>query len=183
MDTAGRGRPRGGPLGPEGRAWLARAHAEHTRLTGDPDPALWAAATAAFGYGYRYEEARTRWRWAEAMLATGDRDGARAQAAEALAAARAIGAAPLATAVADLARRGRLDLPGVASTGNDLLTARESEVLTLAATGLSNRQIGERMFISAKTVSVHMSRVLDKLGASGRAEAVSIGHRRGLIEG
>lgn len=183
VDTAGRGRPRGGPLGPEGRAWLARAHAEHTRLTGDPDPALWAAATAAFGYGYRYEEARTRWRWAEAMLATGDRDGARAQAAEALAAARATGAAPLATAVADLARRGRLDLPGVASTGNDLLTARESEVLALAATGLSNRQIGERMFISAKTVSVHMSRVLDKLGASGRAEAVSIGHRRGLIEG
>ncbi|WP_246260581.1 helix-turn-helix transcriptional regulator [Cellulomonas taurus] len=180
--TAERGRPRGGPLGPEGRAWLARAHAEHARLHGDRDPTPWATATASFGYGYRYEEARTRWRWAEALLVSGDREAAQREATEAWATARAIAAGPLVTAVADLARRGRLDLPGMAVGAGSVLTARESEVLALAAAGLSNRQIGERMYISAKTVSVHMSRVLDKLGASGRAEAVSIGHRRGLIE-
>lgn len=179
--TADRGRPRGGPLGPEGRAWLARARAEHARLVGDPDPAAWAHATAEFGYGYRYEDARTRWRWAEALLAAGDRESARDQAAAAWATGRELGAGPLTTAIADLARRGRLDLPGLPRPDGDVLTARESQVLALAAEGLSNRQIGERMYISAKTVSVHMSRVLDKLGASGRAEAVSIGHRRGLI--
>ncbi|WP_371300497.1 AAA family ATPase [Cellulomonas sp. Y8] len=179
--TADRGRPRGGQLGPEGRAWLARAHAEHARLLGVADPDAWAAAVAEFDYGYRYELARTRWRLAEALLGAGDRAAAGDAAAAALPEARAIGAAPLVTAVTDLARRGRLDVPGVVAGGTDVLTGRESEVLALAAEGLSNRQIGERLYISGKTVSVHMSRVLDKLGAGGRAEAVAIAHRRGLL--
>lgn len=179
--TADRGRPRGGQLGPEGRAWLARAQAEHARLTGDADPAVWQRATEAFDYGYRYEHARTRWRWAEALVASGDRDAARTQAAAALADARDMGAAPLVTALTDLARRARLDLPGVAATPTGVLTGREAEVLALVAEGLSNRQIGERLYISGKTVSVHISRVLDKLGAGGRAEAVAIAHRRGLL--
>lgn len=179
--TADRGRPRGGQLGPEGRAWLARAQAEHARLTGDADPAVWQRATEAFDYGYRYEHARTRWRWAEALVAAGDRDAARTQAAAALADARDMGAVPLTTALTDLARRARLDLPGVAATPTGVLTGREAEVLALVAEGLSNRQIGERLYISGKTVSVHISRVLDKLGAGGRAEAVAIAHRRGLL--
>ncbi|GEA80104.1 hypothetical protein CUD01_05480 [Cellulomonas uda] len=49
------------------------------------------------------------------------------------------------------------------------------------AQGLSNNQIGRRLYISGKTVSVHVSNVLAKLGASGRAEAVDVAHRRGLI--
>lgn len=179
--TADRGRPRGGQIGPEGRAWLARAHAEHGRLTGADDPAAWQRAAAEYDYGYRYETARTRWRWAESLLAAGDRDGAREQAALAHATAREIGAVPLATALADLSRRARLDLPGVPSTGGDVLTAREHEVLLLVAEGLSNRQIGERLYISGKTVSVHVSRVLDKLGVGGRTEAVAVAHRRGLL--
>ena len=48
-----------------------------------------------------------------------------------------------------------------------MLTAREAEVLALVAQGLSNRQIGERLFISAKTVSVHVSNLLAKLGRLG----------------
>ncbi len=51
------------------------------------------------------------------------------------------------------------------------LTARERQVLELIAEGLSNRQIGERLYISGKTVSVHVSAILRKLGASTRAEA------------
>ena len=92
-----------------------------------------------------------------------------------------MGAVPLATAVRGLARRGRLDLPGVRVGGTDVLTAREAEVLALVAQGLSNRQIGEKLFISGKTVSVHISNLLAKLGVSGRAEAVSVAHQRGLI--
>ena len=181
VTTAERGRPRGGRLGPEGVAWLARTHAEHSRLTGVNDPDLWRVATEEFAYGYRYEEARSRWRWAEALLEAGDRDAARMQAQTAALEAQLMGAVPLATAVRDLARRGRLDLAGVRAAGPEVLTAREAEVLALVARGLTNRQIGERLFISGKTVSVHVSNVLAKLGASGRAEAVAIAHRRGLI--
>ncbi len=179
--TAERGRPRGGRLGPEGRAWLARAHAEHSRLAGTHDVGLWRTTVAEFGYGYRYEVARSRFRLAEALVQTGDRDGARQEAALALADAEQMGAVPLATAVRGLARRGRLDLPGVRVAGVDVLTAREAEVLALVAQGLSNRQIGEQLFISGKTVSVHISNLLAKLGVSGRAEAVSVAHQRGLI--
>ena len=179
--TAERGRPRGGRLGPEGQAWLARARAEHSRLTGDNDPALWQAATETFEYGYRYEEARTRWRWAEALLAAGNREAAREHLTTARAEAAAMGARPLAEAIDALARRGRLDAPS--SRGGDVLTEREAEVLELVAQGLTNRQIGERLFISGKTVSVHVSNVLAKLGVASRAEAVAVAHRRGLLAG
>lgn len=180
ITTAERGRPRGGRLGPEGRAWLARAHAEHARLTGRHDVDLWRRATEEFGYGYRYEEARSRWRWAEALVEAGRRDEAAAQLAAATAVAREIGAKPLLAATEDLGRRARLT--GVrTSSAADVLTQREAEVLTLVAEGLSNRQIGERLFISGKTVSVHVSNLLAKLGASTRAEAVTLAHRRGLL--
>ncbi|MCB7135580.1 AAA family ATPase [Cellulosimicrobium marinum] len=180
--TAERGRPRGGTLGPEGRAWLARAAAEHARLTGADDPGAWEATTRAFDYGYRFETARSRFRWAESLCAAGDRNAAEIEAAQALEEAEAMGAGPLAEAVRALARRARLDLPGLRRPTTAVLTGREDEVLRLVAQGLTNRQIGERLYISTKTVSVHVSNVLAKLGASGRAEAVSLAHQRGLID-
>jgi DNA-binding CsgD family transcriptional regulator len=175
------GRPRGGELGPEGRAWLARAEADHGRLHGHDDPAAWQRCVEEFAVGFRYETARSRWRWAGALLVAGDRAGAREQAATALAEAEEMGARPLADAVRALARRGRLDVPGVRLGSADVLTAREGEVLALVAQGLTNRQIGARLFVSEKTVSVHVSNLLAKLGASGRAEAVAIAHQRGLL--
>lgn len=93
-----------------------------------------------------------------------------------------MGARPLVGALDALARRGRLDAPG-ASRGGDGLTDREAEVLALVAKGLTNRQIGERLFISGKTVSVHVSNLLAELGVAGRAEAVAVAHRRGLLAG
>jgi DNA-binding NarL/FixJ family response regulator len=54
-------------------------------------------------------------------------------------------------------------------------------VLTLVAQGLSNGKIGAHLFISTKTVSVHVSNILAKLGVSGRAEAVAVAARRGLL--
>ncbi|MDV7223012.1 helix-turn-helix domain-containing protein, partial [Streptomyces prunicolor] len=61
------------------------------------------------------------------------------------------------------------------------LTAREREVLRLLALGRSNRQIGEELFITGKTASVHVSNILAKLGAASRTEAVAIAYRQGLI--
>ncbi len=61
------------------------------------------------------------------------------------------------------------------------LTPRELEVLRLIARGLSNRDIGERLAISANTVRIHVSRILDKLGAGDRTQAVVIAMERGLL--
>jgi DNA-binding NarL/FixJ family response regulator len=63
----------------------------------------------------------------------------------------------------------------------DLLTPRERSVLAEVALGRTNRQVGAALFISEKTVSVHLSRVMAKLGASSRTQAVSIAHARGLL--
>ncbi len=54
-------------------------------------------------------------------------------------------------------------------------------MLRLVATGLTNRQIGAELYISEKTVSVHLSRAMAKLGAANRAEAVSTAHLRGYL--
>ncbi|PFG34048.1 helix-turn-helix transcriptional regulator [Sanguibacter antarcticus] len=59
----------------------------------------------------------------------------------------------------------------VATHELEVLTPRERQVLGLLGQGLSNRQIGERLFITAKTASVHVSAILRKLGASSRTEA------------
>ena len=55
-------------------------------------------------------------------------------------------------------------------------------MLTLVAAGYSNAEIAERLFISSKTASVHVSHILDKLGVSTRTEAATIGVRLGLPE-
>jgi DNA-binding NarL/FixJ family response regulator len=93
---------------------------------------------------------------------------------------------PLRTAIEALARRGRLaaELPGAPRTAlaSAVLTPRESEVLALVAQGLTNRQVGARLFISEKTASVHVSNILAKLSAGGRTEAVAIAAARGLLE-
>jgi DNA-binding CsgD family transcriptional regulator len=182
QETARRGRPRGGELGPEGRAWLARATAELSRARGTSDVDLWRAAVEAFGYGYVYEQARAQARLGEALLLAGSRDEACAQLVAAHGTAVRLGAEPLRHEVEALARRGRVDLPGVRrAAGSTALTAREVEVLRLVAAGLTNRQVGGRLFMSEKTASVHVSRILAKLGASGRAEAAARAAQLGLL--
>ncbi|HEY0638669.1 MAG TPA: response regulator transcription factor, partial [Pseudonocardiaceae bacterium] len=89
--------------------------------------------------------------------------------------------APLRSAVAALARRGRVPVGGAGTLTVDLLTPREHSVLTLVADGHTNRQVGERLFISEKTVSVHLTRIMSKLGATSRTEAVATAYSRGLL--
>jgi two-component system, NarL family, response regulator YdfI len=61
------------------------------------------------------------------------------------------------------------------------MTSRETEVLRMLAEGLVNREIAARLGVSEHTVKFHISSILDKLGASTRTEAVTLGIRRGLI--
>ena len=61
------------------------------------------------------------------------------------------------------------------------LTEREREVLCLVAGGATNRAIAARLFISPKTASVHVSRILTKLNATTRTEAAALAHASGLV--
>ncbi len=130
-------------------------------------------------------------RQAEAELAGADRTAARASLQAALDVADSGGVLAVRDRVVRVASAAGLALEGVgggasltapeigvAGTPSDAdvlaaaeLTARERQVLELIAEGLSNRQIGERLFISGKTASVHVSAILRKLGAATRTEA------------
>ena len=66
--------------------------------------------------------------------------------------------------------------------GEEGLTAREVEVLTLIRDGHKNKQIADRLSISENTVNFHIKNIVEKLGANDRTHAVTIAVRRGLLE-
>lgn len=116
----------------------------------------------------------TRLALARLLVEAGERADAGVVLSHALQEAERLGHVPLLRMVrAFSAAAGLSAASGIASAAADAdpLTARERQVLDLIAEGLSNRQIGERLFISVKTVSVHVSAVLRKLGVSTRTEA------------
>ena len=177
-------------LGREGRGWLARAEAEYDRARGQNTPRAWEKVLAEFGPQYQYETTRVQWRLAEALAEAGRRDEASAVWRAAFETAAELRAAPLCAVLDDLARRARLDTgavgarhgrgAGIQAGALGALTDREREVLRLLARGLSNREIGAELFISAKTASVHVSNILGKLSAASRTEAAAIAHRENL---
>jgi DNA-binding CsgD family transcriptional regulator len=183
-----------GPAGaglPALTAWHTLGLAEWTRQDGRPDPAAWAKAAAAWErLSQPYRAAYAGFRQAEALLAGGgDREAAAAVLGRVAEVTARLSARPLDGEVQALARRARLDLgpaarPSIAGAPTPAaelgLTPREAEVLALVAAGRSNRQIAHALFISPKTVSVHVSNLLAKLGAAGRVEAAAIAHRLGL---
>ena len=118
---------------------------------------------------------RVRANLAEILAATGDPAGARAL-TEAAPRDRPRAAAPR-RCCAGSARPPPRPLRSAGPRAT--LTPRESEILALVAEGRTNGEIGRQLFISTKTVSVHVSNILGKLGASGRTEAAAIARRDG----
>lgn len=175
-----------GHWGPEGRAWMKRLDAETLRfrwlagIDAPPQDALvdtWREAIVVFeDFGHVHELARVRTALAGILRATGDLAGARELGDAAREAAHSLGAVRL---LEDLKAIG--SAPVRAESAPDALTPRETEILALVAEGRSNGEIGKHLFISAKTVSVHVSNILAKLDASGRTEAAAIARRRGLL--
>lgn len=113
-------------------------------------------------------------RLGRALAESGDRADAASALQAAIAEAELLGAGLISTEAHAVSARAGVPLDGGAvkpAADATELTARERQVLELIAQGLSNRQIGERLFISAKTASVHVSAILRKLGASSRTEA------------
>ena len=186
------------PMGPEGVAWHRRLAAELLRLRwlagiDPPDEnelrAAWERSVEAFEVlGHPFEVARSRTRLAAVLRAQGDTAAASAQAALARAIAEELGALPLLAELAMVDPGGTTDGSGSPTQGGSPvddgapgLTPREQEVLALVAQGRTNGQIGKQLFISTKTVSVHVSKILAKFGASGRTEAAAIARQRGLL--
>ena len=112
---------------------------------------------------------------------------------EALRAASTLAARPLLDAVTELATAARLSIDLSASAGGRCverslpragadLTPREREILPLLAAGRTNVEIADGLIISPRTVGVHLSRILRKLGAARRTEAADIARRSGLLD-
>ncbi|HKG18970.1 MAG TPA: response regulator transcription factor [Candidatus Limnocylindrales bacterium] len=139
----------------------------------------------------RLEEAYAGLRQAEALILDDNRKLAEEAIAAAFAIAEDCGAEWLRGELESLARRGRLSLPEAEGTvhagdGDDAvgrlgLTPRELEVLELLAQGMTNRRIGEELFMSEKTTNVHVSRILTKLEVGSRVEAATAAQSLGIF--
>lgn len=171
----------------DGRSLAAAARSYGTgslaRRRGDPEAAahLRAAATRFEGLGLRWWATRARF---GAGLADGTSDAAASDLLEARAAFREMGAegwsrraeARLRAIGRRIPTRARQPVePGAG------LSAREHEVLAQLALGLRNRDIGERLFISERTVARHLVQINAKLGVSTRTAAVHEARQRGLL--
>jgi len=183
--------------GPVERAWRAVGAAELARARGRSDPKLWTAAAKEWDAITRpFQRSLALWRATEAYVEAGDRNAACGTARDALEIASRLGAKWLVDELSALAQRARLDLglaedagaapdggrAGAGSDGEDPfgLTERERQVLALVAEGATNRQIGAALFMAEKTASVHVSRILAKLGVRSRTQAAAVAHRHHL---
>ncbi len=174
---------------PDLAAFGAMMAAEEARRLGNDTRVMWRAAAEAWRVaGFPYREAYARLREAAAALKAGRREQAVRALTSCQVLAQELQATPLLTRADDLARRARL-APTAAKPARSAglgtrfdLTDREMEILGCLVRGDSNRQIARALFISDRTVAVHVSRILDKLGVRNRTEAATVGARLGLVE-
>jgi DNA-binding CsgD family transcriptional regulator/tetratricopeptide (TPR) repeat protein len=172
------------PPGPVQEAQDAHIRADLARWARRDDTATWAHVVALWRrVPCPRPLAVALIRLGSTAAAEGDKHASRDALAEALEISERLGAQPLVASVQAVATQHHLRVgapPGSASSATSL-TARELEVLRLVAEGASNGEIGARLFISRRTVSVHVSHILDKLGVGTRTAAATVAHQRGLL--
>ncbi len=161
-----------------GKAWSAELEAQLARFHGDRTQLdLFETAVARWqAIGHVYDAAVCQLRLAEAHAGLGERNVARSHAQAAIAVAHSLAAAPLERQAESL-----LERLGSTQRAEGLLTRREREVLALIAQGHTNEQIAATLFMSPKTASVHVSRIITKLGATNRTQASAIARQTGLV--
>jgi DNA-binding CsgD family transcriptional regulator/tetratricopeptide (TPR) repeat protein len=179
----------GVPHGPQRdtAAHLAHAVASLTRL-GVSDARAWAEAVARWSeLGDRWATAVALVREAEAAALAGAADRAATSLRRAHAIASELGAGSLLAEIGAVSSRTRVSVEAPTrvvldeSSAERLgLTPREAEVLSLVAAGHTNRQIGEELYVSDKTASVHVSNILRKLGVNTRVDAAAVAQRLGI---
>jgi DNA-binding NarL/FixJ family response regulator len=154
----------------------------------DGDAERWrrAAAAAAEDTVPVLVRLQVLFRTGETALAAGSRAEAADLLGEVVRSSTRLGARGVLDAARDLVSRARLkvedaDVVATDRSGPDGLTPRELEVLHLVAAGRSNASIAASLVISIKTVSVHVSHILDKLGVASRGEAAATARARGLV--
>jgi DNA-binding NarL/FixJ family response regulator len=134
-----------------------------------------------------FERAQIAVRAGAALAAAGERDAALDRLADAYRVARRLGAEPLAArAAADTAALGesieqRLGRRAAARHEGAGLTRRELEVMRLVAAGHTNREIAQTLYLSPRTVDMHVRNILGKLGCRSRVEATTKAHSLGLV--
>ena len=172
---------------PEALAFRALAEAELTRVRGEHDPQSWHEAAELFrALSEPLNAAYADLRAAEAIALSGGRPVEIAEPLRsAFVVASSLGSRSLRDEAEALARRAGIALEPAERSDPEPpaefgLTDRELEVLRLLAEGRTNRQIGDELFITPKTASVHVSRILTKLGVANRAQAAALAHRMGI---
>ena len=175
----------GGREGADGKQWQG----ELSRASGASDPDLWRSAARMWEEQLRaHRAAYCWWRVAQAQVARGEPP---STIAAALQRAHELSAEmqPLRDAVDEIARRAHIRLtvrPATLGRATSVglpvaLTARELEILRHVAAGRSNAQIAHDLFISPKTVSVHVSNLLRKIGVSNRLQAAGWAEEVGAL--
>jgi DNA-binding CsgD family transcriptional regulator len=159
------------------------AIALRAELHGQPSAHLWRAAHDAAAHIGPGLALPIRLRLVQALLAEGERDEARTALPELVAEAKTMGAMGVAHEALKVARRHRIPVSEDDRPSKlDILTSREREVLDALATGATNKAIAERLFISEKTVSVHVTNLLAKLGVTNRTEAATMARDLAVVE-
>lgn len=143
----------------------------------DASPHLSDALEAWLALGAPYAAARVRALLAGAFAALGDDEGASMQRDAAIAVFAELGAA------FDLASLGSPHGSGVVGRPLGALSSRELQVLRLAATGLTNKEIATALHLSTRTIDRHMGNVLAKFGVPSRAAATAYAYEHDLIHG
>jgi DNA-binding CsgD family transcriptional regulator len=172
-------------------AFRELAAAEARRAAGTGASSDWAAVADRWSQlQMPIERAYALLRQAESHVLAGERKEADEVTGLGLTITKDCGASWLHDQLSVLARRARLSVPGDPSPERAAaadpvealgLTERELSVLELVARGLTNREIGEHLFMAEKTASVHVSRILAKLDVGSRVEAATAAQRLGIV--
>ncbi|WP_166678141.1 helix-turn-helix transcriptional regulator [Kribbella kalugense] len=173
--------------------WVASAQQFDAELDSGISPSpLWTGAAASWEVaGHPYPLALSLLRAAEVALNAGDKAFASRNLGRALKICELLDARLLATEIQHLAKRSRVLIadanPATAESGKPSaeqvgLTSREAEVLRLLSEGFSNNDIATTLYMSSKTASVHVSRILHKLSVKTRGEAAAMAYRLRLFD-